>query len=365
MKNQNVQNDIKISTIYRMLIAFCLSSFLFLVFFAVFPRGHIIDVLVPGFNVASMLILLAYLHQNPLKHANLVIKLCAFVGLFSLVPATYYFLIMAWLGKWRFIDEFPPITGVMISAVAIGMIMLPKAYKNTVALVWLIISLPILHYLVLHPNELHSQRGYEILSLLGPASLLLCSILPYQRRILRHLDSVASLLRRTEEEAGRDFLTDLYNRRGLQNWMGQLNQDDKICVLLIDIDYFKNINDRYGHGTGDHVLVEVASRLRSIYFEKHIITRWGGEEFAIVLVNPKTSTLPYIGTMFQNSLGALPYKTVGKVTVSVGVSNIAAHEHFFALVEQADKALYSAKNNGRDQSVIYNDSLSQQRSPVS
>ncbi len=324
-----------------------------------------VDILAPGLNVITMLLLLGYFHQNPQKHANLAIKLCAFVGLFSLVPSTYYFLIMAWLGKWRFIDEFPPITGVMIAAVAIGMIMLPKSYKKTVFIVWIIISLPIFHYLILHPDELHSLRGHELLSLLGPTSLLLYSILPYQRKILRHLDRVASLLKRTEEEAGRDFLTDLYNRRGLQGWLGQLHHDDRISVLLIDIDHFKNINDRYGHGTGDNVLVEIASRLRSIYFEKHTIARWGGEEFAVLLVNPKDNTLPYIGSMFQNALGALPCKTIGKVTVSVGISSIAHHEHFFELVDQADKALYSAKNNGRDQSVMYSDNLTQHHSQAS
>ncbi|MGO2510614.1 GGDEF domain-containing protein [Marinomonas polaris] len=354
MKKHNDENKITVSAIYRLLLASFLSSILFAVFFNIFRSDIFIDSLFPILNSLVFLSLLGYFHQDPYVRISKTIYIYIVITILTFIPTTTLYLWMAWQKQVSFVDNFPPISGIIIATLTLGLIMLPRQYKKYVVLFWASIALPIIYYLVSHPDELHTKRGYELLCLFGPASFLLYVVSPYQKSIRRHMTKVTGDLRRFEEAASRDFLTDLYNRRGLQGWLGLLNHDDKISVLIIDIDHFKNINDRYGHATGDHVLVEVASRLRSIYFEKHTIARWGGEEFAVLLVNPKANTLPYIGTMFQNTLSTLPYKSVGKVTVSIGVSTIAHHENFLELTDQADKALYIAKNNGRDQSVMYN-----------
>lgn len=365
MRIKSEENKLAISALYRVLIASCVCCLCYNVFFFFFPTGYLLDSITPLLSLLSSLALLGYFHANPKAHLKNTVRAAIALVTLIFVPVTFYFTIMAWHGEWRLIERLPPISAIILALLILGLIMLPKKQKKYVILVWALIAIPIIHYLIYHPDELHSSRGYELLSLFGPACLILYVIYPYQSGILHHMDEITVNLRRSEAEAGRDFLTDVYNRRGLQYWLEGLEKKDQISVILIDVDHFKNINDRYGHTTGDRVLVEVASRLRSIYFEKHTITRWGGEEFAVLLVNPKASTLPYIGSMFQNALGALPYKTVGKVTVSVGVSNIAHHENFLELIDQADKALYIAKNNGRDQAVMYKDSLTEHHSQAS
>lgn len=359
------ENKITVAAVYRLLIASFFTSITFAIFFNIYPTAHIIDSIIPSLDVFILLSALIYFHYNPDTKINKIIIFYIVFFILTFSPTTVYYVWMTWNNEWRFVDEYPPITSLMMAIIVLGIIMLPRQYKRYIVLMWASIALPIIYYLLHHPEELQTPRGYELIGTFGPASLLLYIVFPYQKSIRRHINKVTGDLRRFELEAGRDYLTDIYNRRGLSLWLGQLKHDDRIAVLLIDVDHFKQINDRHGHSIGDHVLVELASRLRSIYFEKHIIARWGGEEFAVILINPKANTLPYIGSMFQHALGALPYKTVGKVTVSFGVSSIAHHEHFFELIDQADKALYSAKNNGRDQSVMYNDSLTEHHSQAS
>ncbi|QUX94081.1 GGDEF domain-containing protein [Marinomonas sp. CT5] len=348
------ETKITVSAVYRLLIASFFTSLAFAAFFYIYPSVHIIDSIIPALDATLLLIVLIYYHYNPHTDINKIIVFFIIFFILTFSPSTIYYVVMAWKMEWRFIDEYPPITGLVMAIIMLGIIMLPKQYLHYMVLMWASIALPIIYYLLHHPDELQTPRGYELIGTFGPASLLLYIVFPYRKSIRRHINKVTGDLRRYELEAGRDYLTDIYNRRGLDLWLGQLNHDDNIAILLIDVDHFKQINDRHGHSIGDRILVEVASRLRTIYFEKHTIARWGGEEFAVVLVNPKTNTLPFIGSMFQHALGHLPYKSVGKVTVSVGVSSLSHHDDFLELVEQADKALYTAKNNGRDQAVMYN-----------
>ncbi|RBP83880.1 GGDEF domain-containing protein [Marinomonas rhizomae] len=353
------ETKITVSAVYRLLIASFFTSAAFAIFFNVYPSAHIIDSIIPSLDALMLFIVLIYYRYNPHTDINKIIIFYVVFFILTFSPSTIYYVVMSWRSEWRFIDVYPPISGLIMAVIILGIIMLPKQYKRYIMLMWASIAIPIICYLLSHPEELQTPRGYELIGTFGPASLLLYLVFPYQKSIRRHINKVTGDLRRYEQEAGRDYLTDIYNRRGLSFWLEQLKQDDKIGVLLIDVDHFKQINDRYGHSIGDRVLVEIASRLRTIYFEKHTIARWGGEEFAVILLNPKANTLPFIGSMFQHTLGTLPYKSVGKVTASVGISTIEHHDDFLKLIEQADKALYTAKNNGRNQSIMYSDKLTQ------
>jgi diguanylate cyclase (GGDEF)-like protein len=353
MKKHDDETKITVSAVYRLLIASFLSSLSFAVFFTLYPTGQIIDSVIPSLGALTLFIVLVYFHYNPNTDINKIIVFYIIFFILTFSPATLFYVWMAWQDEWRLVDKFPPITGLVMAVITLGIVMLPKQYKRCLVLMWACVALPILHYLIFHPEELRTPRGYELIGTFGPASLLLYIVFPYQKSIRRHINKVTGDLRRSELEAERDYLTDIYNRRGLTHWLDKLTPEDQISVLLIDVDHFKSINDHFGHGIGDRILVEVASRLRSIYFEKHLIARWGGEEFAVVLINPKANVLPYIGSMFQHALSTLPYKVVGKVTVSVGISDVAHHDHFFELIDQADTALYAAKHNGRDQSVFF------------
>lgn len=357
MQTNSEETKLAIAAVYRILIASLVCTLSFITFFYFFPSSHSLDLIIPALNTLLNVLLLLYFHLKPYERIETAIKLYAATAALSFLPASLFYIWGAWQGYWRLIDRFPPITGILIALLVVGMIMLPKKFKKIVILAWLMVAIPILFYLLNHPNEMNSPRGYELFSLFGPTSLIFYVLYPYQSGLNQYINKIAFNLKLSEAAADRDFLTDLYNRRGLQHWLGQLNHDDHISVILIDIDHFKSINDRYGHGVGDNILVETASRLRSIYFDKHAVARWGGEEFVVILTNPNTESFTKIGDMFQIALSNLPYKTVGKLTVSVGQSNIRHHQHFTDLIEEADQALYYAKNNGRNQAALFNKAL--------
>lgn len=167
-------------------------------------------------------------------------------------------------------------------------------------------------------------------------------------------------LERVRHEAMTDGLTSLSNRKSFDEQIANLAKDcnasGKIFTLLMmDIDHFKTFNDNYGHQVGDQVLRLVARTLTDGIKGKDIASRYGGEEFVIIL--PETN-LDH-GTMVAESLRkALANKEVinrstgellGRITMSVGVAQFYANESVENLIERADAALYTAKHNGRNQ----------------
>ncbi|HEX5117127.1 MAG TPA: diguanylate cyclase [Pseudonocardiaceae bacterium] len=130
-----------------------------------------------------------------------------------------------------------------------------------------------------------------------------------------------------------------------------------LAVLIVDIDHFKSINDRYGHPAGDHVLVEVARRLRESVRHADFIARYGGEEFALVVPGVGPQELAGIGERLRTEVAARPIQVLPGVsiyvTVSVGTAGYPRHGNSPAeLITTADRALYTAKSLGRDRVVV-------------
>ena len=162
--------------------------------------------------------------------------------------------------------------------------------------------------------------------------------------------------------ANTDPLTNLYNRRFFTEQSGKEYQRAKryslsMTLISIDIDHFKSINDQYGHPAGDQVLIEVAKQLHGNLRQTDILARIGGEEFSILL--PETS--PQSAIAFAERIREEQSKLTiigdwqGEITlsVSIGVSSfLASDETFDDLFSRADKALYQAKNSGRNR-VFY------------
>lgn len=364
MGNKTAQTTILIPATYRLLIVTILSSVLYTILFNVYSTPFLIHAFQPGIIVFLNLALIAYLHKNPQKHIHRVINAYGAILLLTSVPNTLYFVVGAWQSKWLFVEMFPPISGMIILTTTLIILMLPERLTKLVVFTWTLNAAPVLLLLLTHPEELKTPRGYDLLFLFGPASLLILLIIPYQRSLKVHMEKIHFDLQHSKSEAERDFLTDVFNRRGLKGWFNTANPSTKACVLLIDIDHFKSVNDRFGHSIGDRVLLEFASRLRTVYQGKHGLARWGGEEFVIVLLNPKPSMIKDIGELFRSSISKLPYKDVGKVTASIGVSKISEVKHFTLMVEQADSAVYFAKANGRDQVALYSDTLEESETPA-
>lgn len=161
--------------------------------------------------------------------------------------------------------------------------------------------------------------------------------------------------------AGTDELSGLNNRRKFTEhakdaFNRAVRYQEHICVLMMDIDFFKKINDAYGHQTGDEVIREFSNMLKSIFRGSDIIGRMGGEEFAVVLLNSSLDSAYQKAESFRKSvedqvmyIGELEVKT----TVSIGVARFDMFTlSLDALINQADRALYLAKNSGRNQTKI-------------
>jgi len=185
----------------------------------------------------------------------------------------------------------------------------------------------------------------------------------------RHLRKAENQARKLEQMAITDGLTSLYSR---SYFMESLNREFKhhlrygtpLSFMMIDIDYFKKVNDEYGHQVGDEVLVRVAAKFRKIIRETDIIGRYGGEEFAVI--QPRTDLKGACKTASRilwdvendNTLCTPTDSTPQKITVSIGIASCKVHKIKTAssLIEAADKALYNAKRGGRNRAITFGSS---------
>lgn len=159
-----------------------------------------------------------------------------------------------------------------------------------------------------------------------------------------------------------DALTNLNNRRQFETRLGQeiaiaKRQNHPLCAMMIDIDFFKRVNDTYGHAAGDEVLRTVAGIIKDALRESDIPARYGGEEFAVLLPYTKLEEAQLVGERLrkavEDSLITINQdseeKQTIKVTISMGLAEYNNVETGEVLFERADKALYEAKTSGRNQ----------------
>jgi diguanylate cyclase (GGDEF)-like protein len=164
------------------------------------------------------------------------------------------------------------------------------------------------------------------------------------------------------EQAIRDPLTGLYNRRYLEENLSRelyrsQRQKTQLCIAMIDLDHFKHVNDTFGHGAGDSVLREVGRILDKHLRNTDISCRYGGDEFLLVLpdssLEDTRQRLEQIRIFIKENTIRYGDKLISSMTISIGIA--AAREHGFIareLIRAADEALYSAKRVGNDQIVV-------------
>ena len=183
----------------------------------------------------------------------------------------------------------------------------------------------------------------------------------------KHLEQSVSertqeLLEKTRELevlASTDALTGLYNRRKFTEVLDQelsryQRYKQKFCLINIDIDYFKSINDKYGHDVGDIVIKEFAEALKSNIRKSDSAGRWGGEEFLLLIIESDLQHALKVAEKIKQAIGSVTFDDVGKVTVSIGVSEVKEEDSHEDIVRRSDQALYKAKDNGRDRIEIIN-----------
>jgi two-component system cell cycle response regulator len=170
------------------------------------------------------------------------------------------------------------------------------------------------------------------------------------------------LYKRMETMATTDGLTGLTNHRTFQERFAQLldrgaRHGHAASLLLCDVDFFKKVNDNYGHPVGDEVLRRVAKVLAEVARKIDVVARYGGEEFAVVLDGSTAEQARAVAERIRQEVGRLVIDTEKgplSVTMSVGVAAFPEDSRERAvLIERADHALYHAKHSGRNQVVTY------------
>ncbi|MBL4775037.1 MAG: GGDEF domain-containing protein [Mariprofundus sp.] len=168
------------------------------------------------------------------------------------------------------------------------------------------------------------------------------------------LSSLSSKLEQAESEARNDPLTGLPNRRRLAEYLGELGQSG-FCFLVIDIDFFKKVNDTHGHDVGDEILQQMGMILHQHIRNTDLAARIGGEEFCIVFAAATIDTSLKLAEKVRQAIESFAFQTqigVLNITTSIGLAEHNAGEPAGKTFKAADKALYESKHNGRNQVTI-------------
>ena len=198
----------------------------------------------------------------------------------------------------------------------------------------------------------------------------ICKNLPYIKAYLNEVSAIIEAkytLELLHNQSIKDPLTNLFNRRHLENILPMLiataqRRNEKIAFLMIDMDYFKKVNDSYGHKAGDTVLKTLAEILINNTRKSDIVIRYGGEEFLIILQNLKSkedalNIAEKIRKNIENTKIQLDDTAIQK-TISIGISIYPEHcKQGWECIKYADIALYKAKDNGRNQVILFTNDL--------
>jgi diguanylate cyclase (GGDEF)-like protein len=169
----------------------------------------------------------------------------------------------------------------------------------------------------------------------------------------------AQLFEEVEQRARTDFLTGLANHRYFQTTLSSelgraTRHNHTLSLLIIDLDYLKVVNDRFGHPSGDLVIRTVAETIRVSCREFDFAARYGGEEFVVILPETELAAAVTVAERIRNRISTVEYAGIGKVTASIGVANYPVNALIKEdLIRVADQALYVAKNGGRNRVAYF------------
>lgn len=318
----------------------------------IFPTGHFIDYFIPISSGLLIGILLLYFRKAPEARQIATVKSLFFITVYSFVTPAWYFTLGSELNDWVFVDEFPPISGVILIATAVLIVMVPNNWLRYMVVLWCSVCAPILIYLIAHPDELSTARGREMVVFFGPGGALFFIVLSYQRDLILQFTKVEAHLKHSRRLADHDELTKICNRRGLIYWLSK-NVKDKpnISGLIIDIDHFKHINDSFGHEAGDSILKQVSRLLEDCVSSQGCLARWGGDEFVILINNMPAHQVEQLANQCLMTIREHDFPIVGRITCSIGVGINIESTDIDSIIRNADASLYKAKQLGRNQVI--------------
>ncbi|MFD1929199.1 diguanylate cyclase [Sporosarcina siberiensis] len=174
-----------------------------------------------------------------------------------------------------------------------------------------------------------------------------------ENKVLERTEQLKKIQVELEHLANTDRLTKIPNRMLLDHVMESEFKRSQIegiplSIILIDLDYFKNVNDTFGHQVGDSVLVETAKLFQASVRDSDTIGRWGGEEFLVICPSTTLEDALRLAEKIRTTLADHPFEEVGHKTASFGVASQISSDTLRSLISRSDKALYAAKENGRN-----------------
>jgi len=254
------------------------------------------------------------------------------------------------------------VIAIMILVITFGLFILQPRQARALALLAVVLLAAVMLWRaqaspVRYPPRVEAIHFLFTLIVLGGTSSLAIRLGRLRARLAAQKDELADALALNRELATRDALTGLLNRRAMVELMAREHPriergQGPLALALLDIDWFKRINDSHGHGAGDEVLRRMATLLKGQLRAADALARWGGEEFLLLMPGTQLADARAVLERLRCTVGAgaaLDDIAPGlKVSFSAGVVEVAEGESQDAAIDRADRALYRAKQNGRN-----------------
>ena len=239
-----------------------------------------------------------------------------------------------------------------ITIFAFSAMLLNKPIKAIIILV--LVFLLLLFIVGIHNADLLS-RSIIMNSIASVGLAITTSIILYNKELYIFIKNIENekFNEKLTIMANTDLLTGIYNRRSMDTVIKSqvdhfLKEDAKLSLMIIDIDYFKNINDHYGHPIGDEVLIDFSDLIRNSLRPGDTVGRWGGEEFIVICNNTESRDAVILAERLKNIINEHEFTNGIKINASFGVSQMKIDMSIRDLISQADQALYKAKEDGRN-----------------
>ena len=198
--------------------------------------------------------------------------------------------------------------------------------------------------------ETKEERWEYVISIAVFAALSLIYPFIIGKRLIEQQEKLTEEIRSLSEI---DHLTGMYNRRKItelydSEYVRYKRYKHPLSIIIIDIDFFKKINDKYGHTQGDITLKEIASILKTEVRESDHVGRWGGEEFLVICPETDIDGANTLAEKIRKTIDEYPFTHVGHKTASFGITTCNDDCTFESMINRADKALYKVKAGGRN-----------------
>ena len=327
-------------------------------------------IITTSFMLVSIVILIVFGIDNFIDHnIELALVICIFTAIFFL---NYVYLIIT--GDYRksalvivlvmlALSLYLLITGGNRNTGPLWCYLLPIIVYYILGLrigtIVLLIFLPLVYFILFVPSHELLKAGYDpVFSTRYFGSLITVAITAFIYEYTRQEGrrELIALNLRLDRLSQTDDLTNLANRRAMlrqiSHEIGRHERHQRpFCILVGDIDFFKEVNDQFGHECGDQVLINVAHTLENNTKKQDIAARWGGEEFLILLPETDLSQGKLSAERLRAAIEQLETKYNGhiiKVTMSFGISEFKDGQSYNSIIQEADDLLYKAKQSGRN-----------------